>query len=68
MGIKRWATYGLRRGDLTCLRDLAQGRLRSDEFRRKRLIRRGFIRSDERDTSLTPQGVLALAVKKVCYS
>jgi hypothetical protein len=67
MLVRDWTTRGLRRGDLTALAAIARGRRPSEQNRRERLARRGFIdtASDDGPSFVTLRGRVALLLRKM---
>ncbi len=65
MVFRRWATQGLRTGDLTALFALAQAGTEPNDGATERLERRGFIKRD-RDgrISLTLRGRVAVMIRR----
>ena len=64
MTIRRWATRGLRQGDLTALKRIARGAAGLGRRQAERLRRRGFVaRRKNGRPAVTVHGRLALLVK-----
>lgn len=69
MGMKKWATQGLQRGDLTLLSQIAQGGVaETEESRLTRLKERGFVSSDRGKVRITLSGRTALITRKISGS
>ncbi len=65
MIFRRWATHGLRTGDLTALFTLAQAGAQPNDGCAERLERRGFIRRDANgQVTLTLRGRLAVMIRR----
>lgn len=65
MVAKKWATQGLRHGDLTALAAISKGSSPGEADRIARLERRHFIkRNGDGRTALTVAGRLALGIKR----
>lgn len=66
MGLKKWTTQGLLRGDLTLLAQIAEGGLaEAEEARLRRLRERGFVSNDSGKVRITLSGRTALVTRKV---